>query len=114
MTLTIWHNPRCTKSRQALDLMRCRGVEPEIVEYLKKPPSRAELRRVIELLGVKPRELMRKGESAYRERGLADVKSDEELIEAMTHDPILIERPVIIGDNRAVIGRPAEKLLELV
>lgn len=114
MTLTIWHNPRCAKSRQVLDLMRCRGVEPEVVEYLKKPPSQSELRRVIGLLGVKPRELMRTSESAYRERGLADVKNDEELIEAMAHDPILIERPVIISNDRAVIGRPAEKVLELV
>lgn len=114
MTLTIWHNPRCTKSRQTLELLRSRGVEPEIVDYLRNPPDEDELRRVLKLLGVKPRELMRKDEAAYRERDLAAEKDDDALIEAMAREPVLIQRPVVIARDKAVIGRPPENALDLV
>ena len=114
MTVTIWHNPRCSKSRQALDLMRCRGVEPVIVDYLRNPPSEEELRRVIRLLGIPARDLVRKEESAYRERDLARQKDERALIEAMALEPSLIQRPVVISGDKAVIGRPPENVLELV
>jgi arsenate reductase (glutaredoxin) len=112
--LTIWHNPRCSKSRQALELLRSRGVEPQVVEYLKTPPDTAEIRRVLKLLGIKPSELIRKNEPAYKSNDLSEKRSDETLIEAMFHNPILIERPIVIGDEEAVIGRPPEKVLAFI
>ena len=114
MTITIWHNPRCAKSRQTLEMLRCRGIEPDVVEYLKTPPDKSEITRVIELLGVSARELMRKGEATYRENNLDDVQSEAELVEAMFHNPILIERPVVINGEAAVIGRPPQNVLKLV
>lgn len=115
MTITIWHNPRCAKSRQTLEMLRCRGIEPEVVEYLKTTPKKEEIERVIDLLGVSSaRELMRKGEAAYRENSLEEVKSESALVEAMFHNPILIERPVVINGEAAVIARPPENVLKLV
>lgn len=114
MDVTIWHNPRCSKSRQTLQLLRDNGVEPQIVEYLKTPPSTDELSRVLGLLGIAPRELMRVKEKIYGERGLKDETLDERLIEAMAADPILIERPVVIKGDRAALGRPPEAVLEIL
>jgi len=111
----LWHNPRCSKSRQALKLLQERGVEPEIRKYLEQPPSFEELSHVLDLLGFEPRDLMRKKEAPYKELSLKDPnKTREELIQAMVEHPILIERPVLIVGQKAVLGRPPERVLELV
>lgn len=115
MTVTIWHNPRCSKSRQTLALLRDNGVEPDVVEYLKTPPDAAALKAVLKKLGLKPRDLMRKGEAAYKERGLADpALTDEALIAAMVADPVLIERPVVVKGGKAALGRPPEAVLDIL
>jgi arsenate reductase (glutaredoxin) len=111
----IWHNPRCSKSRQALELLKKKGIEPKIVLYLETPPTAARLAQVLELLGMAPRELMRKAEPPYRELDLGNPdRSSRELVSAMTEHPILIERPVVIAGDRAVVARPPERALELV
>lgn len=115
MTVTIYHNPRCSKSRQTLQLLRDNGVEPEIVEYLNAPPSAAEMKKILAMLGMAPRDLMRKKEEPYKARGLADDShSTEALIDAMLADPILIERPIVVSGGKAAIGRPPETVLELL
>jgi arsenate reductase len=112
---TIWHNPRCSKSRQTLQLIRDRGIEPIVVEYLKTPPSEAELIDALKALGFAPRALMRKNEAPYSELALGDEGlSDAELVAAMVGNPVLIERPVVFRDKRAVVGRPPENVLELL
>jgi len=112
---TIWHNPRCSKSRQTLQLIRDRGIEPIVVEYLKTPPSKAELIDALKALGFAPRTLMRKNEAPYSELALSDEGlSDAELVAAMVGNPVLIERPVVFRDKRAVVGRPPENVLELL
>lgn len=115
MTVTIWHNPRCSKSRQTLALLRERGVEPEIVEYLKTPPAADELEAVLDKLGMEPRDLMRRKEPAYREAGLDDPALDRRrLVEAMTAHPALIERPVVLSGGKAALGRPPENVLAIL
>ena len=115
MKITIYHNPRCSKSRQTLELIVQNGFEPEIIEYLKAPPSKSELSEILELLGLSPRELMRKKEQAYNEAGLADDKlSDEQLIAAIIEHPILLERPIVLANGKAAIGRPPESVLEIL
>jgi arsenate reductase (glutaredoxin) len=112
--VTIWHNPRCTKSRQALALLEEEGVEPEVVRYLDAAPDRATLESVLVKLGLDdPRAMMRKGEAVYKELGLADASADE-LLDAMAANPILIERPIVIKGDRAVIGRPTEAVHTLL
>lgn len=111
----LYHNPRCSKSRGALELLRERGIEPEIVAYLETPPSPAELRELLEALGLPARALLRTGEDEYGELGLADeTLPDSALIDAMSTHPRLIERPIFVRDGRAVIGRPPERVLELL
>lgn len=113
--VTLWHNPRCRKSREALQLLQSRGTEVEIIKYLETPPTPAELNRVLGLLGMEPRELMRKKEAPYKDLNLKDpAKSREELITAMVTNPILIERAVAIKGDRAALGRPPENVLGLV
>ena len=112
--VTIWHNPRCSKSRQALALLESKGLTPSVRRYLDAPPSTAELTSLLEALKLAPRALMRTKEKRYRELGLGDVDDSAALIRAMADDPILIERPVIIRGERAVIGRPPERALELL
>ena len=113
--VAIYHNPRCSKSRQALELLRKRGVEPEIIEYLKTPPTKAELKRILKQLGLEPRALMCKGEPVYKAKRLDNPKlTDDQLIAAMVADPILIERPIVVAGNKAVLGRPPEKVLEIL
>lgn len=113
--LTLYHNPRCSKSRGALELLEARGLAPTIVRYLETPPSTAELRELLDKLGLSPRQLLRSGEDEYKALGLADASlSDEQLIAAMASHPKLIERPILIAGDRAVIGRPPEKVLELL
>lgn len=111
--ITLWHNPRCSKSRAALALLQESDVELEVIEYLKAPPSQKRLGEVLAMLGMSPRELARKGEAPYAELGLADA-SDAALLAAMVDHPILIERPVAIAGARAVVGRPPEKVLALL
>jgi len=113
--VTIYHNPRCSKSRRSLALLREKGIDPEIVLYLDRPPSAAGLALVLKKLGLGPRDIVRKGEAVYKERGLADQSlTDEQLIAAMVADPILIERPIVERGGRAVVGRPPENVLELL
>nr|ART39185.1 H442 [uncultured bacterium] len=115
MPIRLFHNPRCSKSREALALLREHGVEPQVVEYLKQPPSAAQIDRLLTLLGMQPRQLMRRGEAVYKELGLDDPGlSRGALIEAMASQPILIERPIAMRGERAVLGRPPEKVLELL
>ncbi len=115
MAVTIYHNPRCSKSRQTLDLLRARDVEPQIVEYLQTPPSADELRRILALLGIGPRDLMRKKESEYKAAGLDDPALDDDaLIAAMVAAPILIERPIVVHGGKAALGRPPEIVLDIL
>jgi arsenate reductase len=111
---TIWHNPRCGKSRQTLSLLRERGVDPTIREYLKDTPDASEIERVLSLLRVEPRALMRTKEDVYKQLGLADVTDPTALIRAMVEHPILIERPVVIHDGKAALGRPPEAVLSIL
>jgi len=111
----IYHNPRCAKSRAALKLLRERGVEPRVVEYLKTPPSQAEIERLLKMLGMEPRALMRRKEKAYKALGLDDPSlKRRDLVRAMHEHPILIERPIVVRGERAVLGRPPERVLELL
>ena len=113
--IVIYHNPRCSKSRQALALLREHGTEPEIVEYLKAPLDEDGIRRLLGSLGITARELVRRGEAPYRDLGLADAaKTSDELIAAIAANPILMERPVICRGERALIGRPPERVGELL
>ncbi len=113
-TVTIWHNPRCGKSREGLALLEEHGIEADVVKYLDTTPSADEIRAVLKKLGVSARELMRTKEAVYKELGLKEVNDEEKLIEAMAEHPKLIERPVVIMGDKAVIGRPPEKIVELV
>ncbi|MGB5726915.1 MAG: arsenate reductase (glutaredoxin) [Thiogranum sp.] len=112
---TMYHNPRCSKSRQTLELLRARGIEPEIVEYLKTPPDAQQLGQILDMLGLEPRQLMRTSEAEYKENNLADTSLDrDELIRAMVEHPRLIQRPVVISNGKAALGRPPEDVLEIV
>lgn len=110
----MYHNPRCSKSRRTLELLNERGIDAEIVEYLKTPPDAHMLEHILDLLGMQPRELMRTGEPEYRELGLDDPSLDRrQLIAAMVEHPRLIERPIVVSNGRAALGRPPEDVLEL-
>ncbi|MFN4281080.1 MAG: arsenate reductase (glutaredoxin) [Alphaproteobacteria bacterium] len=113
MSVTIYHNPRCTKSRETLALLEKKGVKPTIVEYLKTPPSAAELKKLLAMMGKSPREAIRKGEAPYKDLNLAEA-SDAELIKAMTENPILIERPIVVKGAKAALGRPPESVLAIL
>jgi arsenate reductase len=113
--MKIYHNPRCSKSRQTLQLIEEAGVEPEVIEYLTTPPSVQELDGILTILGLQPDELIRKKEAVYQELGLAErTLSREEAIEIMIDNPKLIERPIVVTEDRAIIGRPPEKVKELL
>lgn len=115
MTVTIYHNPRCSKSRQTLALIEEQGVKPRIVKYLETPPSAAELKRVLKKLGLKPRDILRKSEARYAELGLQDAGlKDDALIAHMVENPILIERPIVVSGDKAALGRPPEAVLEIL
>ncbi|MGM0412049.1 MAG: arsenate reductase (glutaredoxin) [Pseudomonadota bacterium] len=115
MAITVYHNPRCSKSRQTVALLRERGIEPELVEYLKEPPTVDTLALLAELLDVEPREMMRHGESEYRELGLDDpAVGREALLQAIADHPRLLERPIVVNGDRAAIGRPPESVLEIL
>ncbi len=113
MTVTIYHNPRCSKSRKTLGLIQDKGIEPEIVEYLTAPPDAGELKRILGLLGKSPRDILRKKEA--REAGLDDPALDDDtLIEKMIANPIVIERPIVVTGNKASLGRPPESVLDIL
>ncbi len=113
--VTLYYNPRCSKSRQTLDLLQERGIEPEIIEYLEDPPDAAQLDDLLQLLQLQPRDLMRKEEAEYAELGLdAPTLTREQLIQAMISHPRLIQRPIVVHGGRAALGRPPERVLEIL
>ena len=115
MSVTIYHNPRCSKSRQTLEILKGHNIDVEIIEYLKTSPDAGTLKQILSYLEIPARELLRKGESAYKEAGLDDRNlSEDELIAAMVEHPILIERPVVVNNGKAAIGRPPESVLDIL
>lgn len=113
--LTLYHNPRCSKSRSALELLDQRGLSPSVIRYLETPPSAAELQQILARLGISPRQLLRSGEEEYKTLNLADpTLTDGQIIDAMVAHPKLIERPILVAGDVAVIGRPPEKVLEIL
>jgi|TARA_B110000263_G_scaffold207598_1_gene189010 arsenate reductase len=115
MTVTIYHNPSCSKSRQTLEIIKNKGIEPIIIEYLKVSPTKDKIKEILSILGYAPRDLMRKKESVYIENKLEDSSlSNDALINFMVKNPILIERPIIIFNNKVAIGRPPEKVLDIL
>ena len=115
MSIKIYHNPRCSKSRQTLQLLEENGVQPEIVLYLENTPSKAEMKRVLKALGMEARDLMRKKEADYKDNNLADESlKEDELIAAMIAHPKLIERPIVVNGDKAALGRPPENVLEII
>jgi arsenate reductase len=114
MTDLFLHNPRCSKSRAALELVRNAGVELPVREYLQEPLTVDELRRIVQLLGVRPIDIVRRGEAQYAALGLGEATPDEEVLRAMAEHPILIERPIVVRGGRAVVGRPPERVQEIL
>lgn len=113
--VTIYHNPKCTKSRETLALLEARGIVPRVIEYLQTPPDNNELDRILKLLEMEPRTLMRKQEPEYRELGLDDAQlTRAQLIEAMVAHPRLIERPVVLANGKAAVGRPPANVLAIL
>ena len=114
-SIKIFHNPRCSKSRATLELLNSQDADAQVVEYLKTPPTADELEDILNMLGLSPRQLMRQGEAEYKELNLADESlSREQLIAAMVEHPKLIERPIVIANGKAAIGRPPELVLEIL
>ncbi len=112
--ITIYHNPRCGKSRSALAILEEHGIEPVIVEYLKNPLTKSELRALLHKLGLKPEQIVRKGEELYKNKFASKTLSDDQWLDALAGHPLLIERPIVVKGARAVIGRPPEKVLDLL
>lgn len=110
----IYYNPRCSKCRMTLKLLQEQGEQPEVIEYLQATPSRSELKNVLSLLGISAAQLLRKKEPAYREAGLDDASSEDEILDAMMKHPVLIERPIVVRDGKAAIGRPPENVLQIL
>ncbi len=111
---TLYHNPRCSKSRATLDLLTEKNIDTNIVNYLETPPDREELETILKMLSMQPRQLMRTGEAIYKELNLAEENDANKLIDAMLKYPILIERPIVISGNKAAIGRPIENILKII
>lgn len=115
MSVTLYHNPKCSKSRQTLELLRSKGIQPVIIEYLKDPPDMATLKKLLRLLQLKPRDLMRKKEDIYKKAKLdREDLDDDALISAMIKHPVLIERPIVLANGKAAIGRPPENVLAIL
>ncbi|HEY2227853.1 MAG TPA: arsenate reductase (glutaredoxin) [Xanthobacteraceae bacterium] len=115
MSVVIWHNPKCSTSRKVLELIRAKGVEPEIIDYVKSPPSAAEIRKALKEMGLRPRELLRRRGTPFDALGLDDPRrSDAELIAAMAEHPILIERPVVRSPKGTRLCRPIERVQEIL
>jgi arsenate reductase (glutaredoxin) len=111
---TIWHNPRCSKSRQVLQLLKDKGIDPVIVDYIKSAPTKAQIIAALDLLDMDAIDLMRSKDARFKEAGLTTSDSDEILIDAMVNQPILIERPVVFHNKKAAIGRPPEAVLAIL
>ncbi len=115
MSITIYHNPKCSKSRQTLELLKENGITPTIIEYLKTPPTADTLKAILSQLGISPRDLLRKKEAVYAECGLDDPSlSDDDLIGFIIAHPILIERPIVLAHGKAALGRPPEQVLDIL
>lgn len=112
--ITIWHNPRCSKSRAALALLEENGVSPIEIKYLETPPSKADIITILAALNMEAKDIVRKGEAVYKSLNLSSNSTDENLLDALVKNPILIERPIVISENSAVIGRPPENVLSLL
>ncbi len=113
--ITIYHNPRCSKSRQTLALLEDRGISPKVVRYLETPPDVDTLRELTAKLGIQPRALLRTGEQEYKDNNLADpALGDDQLLDAMTRYPKLIQRPIVVNGDRAALGRPPEAVLDIL
>ncbi len=112
--MKIYHNPRCRKSRETLELLQDKGVDPEIILYLQTPPNKQELKEILSKLGIKPAQLIRKGEPIFKEKFKGKELTDAQWIDAMLNYPKLIERPIVINGNKAVIGRPPVNILKLI
>ncbi len=112
--VTLWHNPRCSKSRNAAALLEEKGIEAEVVKYLETPPGKEEIKEVLKMLGISARELMRTKEEIYKTLDLKNENDEEKLIDAMVENPKLIERPIVIKDGKAAIGRPIENIMALL
>lgn len=112
--LTMWHNPRCSKSRQTLALLENKGLSPIIIKYLETPPSATQIKTVLKLLGTPAINLIRTNEKIFKELGLTKASDEDALITAMTNHPILIERPVVFHNGKAAIGRPPEAVLDII
>ncbi len=112
--ITLYHNPRCSKSRSALSLLQEKGVEPKIIEYLKTPPTRAELAAVVKKLGIRPEAIVRTGEEVYKTKYKGKALTDAQWLDALASDPILMERPIAVKGDKAVLGRPPENVLKLI
>ncbi len=113
-TVTIYHNARCSKSRSACELVSAQGINAEIIDYLRTPPNKDELRGLLHKLGMKAGELVRRGEEVFKQHYAGKTLSDDEWLDALVAHPILIERPIVVRGDKAVIGRPTEKVLELL
>ena len=115
MTVSIYHNPRCSKSRQTMELIESQNITPIVIEYLKTPPSKTELKHILKLLQLSARDILRKKEAEYAELGLDDPNlNEDQIIDIMIKHPKLIERPIVVTDHSAAIGRPPEKVLEIL
>ncbi len=115
MAITIYHNPRCSKSRKTLQLIEENNSGVEIIEYLKSPPSKSEFKNILKALNMKPREVLRKNEPEYKALGLDDQSlSEDQIIDLMLANPMIIERPIVVAGNRAVLGRPPENVLDII
>jgi arsenate reductase (glutaredoxin) len=114
MNFTIWHNPKCSKSREAVNLLNEKGIEVSVVKYLETIPTKEDIKDLLAKLGISAKELIRSKEDIYKELDLKNESDEEKLIEAMVTNPKLIERPILMTDTHAIIGRPPEKILELL
>jgi arsenate reductase len=115
MTVTVYHNPRCSKSRAAMEYLEENGIETEVVKYMDSPPDANDIKELLSMLGMTPRELMRKHEKVFKDAGLDDPTfTDDELIEAMAQCPSLIERPIVVNNGKAVLARPPETVQDIL
>jgi arsenate reductase len=111
--ITIYHNPRCSKSRETLKLLHDRGIKPRVIEYLKTPPTQSELKQLINMLGLSTGELVRRNEPEFKQARLGDA-SDDDILRAMVAHPVLIERPIVVAGDKAALGRPPENVLKIL
>ena len=114
LTVTIYHNPRCSKSRKTLELLRENGIEPSIVEYLKTPPDKAALRKITNMLGLNAEKIVRKGEDTFKQHFAGKTLNEDQWLDALAKYPILLERPIVVKGTQAVLGRPPENVLDLL